>query len=165
VNVAPDAVVTVDVELWDFWGNLLRKTEEPLSYLHGGDDGILPALEAALEGKAPGAIVELRLEPEDAFGDYDEQRLRVEPRAQFPESVAAGMQFEGIPGGDDPEDDTIYTVTDVADDKVVLDANHPLAGIGVKFVCKVVDVRPATTDERGSGMVADASSLILRPLP
>jgi FKBP-type peptidyl-prolyl cis-trans isomerase SlyD len=165
VNVAPGAVVTIDVELWDFWGNLLRKTEEPLSYLHGGDDGILPALEAALQDKAPGAIVEVRLEPDDAFGDYDEQLLRVEPRAQFPETVAAGMQFEGIPGGDDPDDDRIYTVTDVADDKVVLDANHPLAGIGVKFVCKVVDVRPATADEQESGMVADASSLILRPLP
>jgi FKBP-type peptidyl-prolyl cis-trans isomerase SlyD len=164
VNVASGAVVTLDVELWDFWGNLLRKTEEPLSYLHGSDDGILPALESALEGKAPGAIVELRLEPEDAFGEYDEQLLRVEPRARFPESVAAGMQFEGIPG-DDRDDDTVYTVTDVADDKVVLDANHPLAGIGVKFVCKVVDVRPATADERESGMVADASSLILRPLP
>jgi FKBP-type peptidyl-prolyl cis-trans isomerase SlyD len=165
VNVAPGAVVTIDVELWDFWGNLLRKTEEPLSYLHGGDDGILPALEAALEGREPGAMVEARLEPEDAFGEYDEQRLRVEPRARFPESVAPGMQFEGIPGDDTDDDDAIYTVTDVADDKVVLDANHPLAGIGVRFVCRVVDVRPATADEREHGMVADASSLILRPLP
>jgi FKBP-type peptidyl-prolyl cis-trans isomerase SlyD len=164
VNVAPGAVVTIDVELWDFWGNLLRKTEEPLSYLHGGEDGILPALEAALDGKPIGAMVEARLEPEDAFGEYDEQLLRVEPRARFPESVAAGMQFEGIPGVAE-DDDAIYTVTDVADDKVVLDANHPLAGIGVKFVCRIVDVRPATADEREHGMVADASSLILRPLP
>lgn len=164
MNVASGAVVTVDVELWDFWGNLLRKTEEPLSYLQGGEDGILPALEAALEGKAPGTIVEARLEPEDAFGEYDEMLLRVEPRARFPDSIAPGMQFEGVPGGDE-DDDTIYTVTDVAADKVVLDANHPLAGIGVKFVCKVVEVRPATADEREHGMIADASSLILRPLP
>jgi FKBP-type peptidyl-prolyl cis-trans isomerase SlyD len=164
VNVATGTVVTLDVELWDFWGNLLRKTEEPLSYLQGSEEGLLPAVEAALEGKPPGAIVEVRLEPEDAFGEYDEQLLRVEPRAGFPESVAAGMQFEGVPG-ENGDDERIYTVTDVADDKVVLDANHPLAGIGVKFVCKVVDVRPATADERESGMVADASSLILRPLP
>lgn len=162
MNVAPNAVVALDVELWDFWGNLLRKTDEPLLYLHGGADGILPSLEAALAGKTPGEIVDVRLEPEEAFGEYDERLLRVEPRRLFTDALETGMQFEGIPG--DEDDDAIYIVTDIAEDKVVLDANHPLAGIGLRFVCKVVEVRPANVDELG-GVVADGASLLMRILP
>jgi FKBP-type peptidyl-prolyl cis-trans isomerase SlyD len=170
LNIGPNTVVALDIELQDLWGNVLQKTDEPLLYLHGGD-GILPALERALAGKTEGERLEVRLEPEDAFGDYDERLLRVEPRSRFPESVEPGMQFEGIPGdapaetrGERP-DDTIYTVTDVAGDAVVLDGNHPLAGMALKFLIRVDTVRPATRDEIERGSAADAASLLLRVVP
>jgi len=95
--------------------------------------------EAALEGKQAKDRVEVRLEPEDAFGDYDESLLRVEPRSRFPEVLEVGMRFEGAAGGDDA--DLIFTVTDIAEDKVVLDANHALAGMALKLSCTVVGVR------------------------
>ena len=163
MNIGPKTVAALDIELQDLWGNVLQKTDEPLLYLHGGADGLLPALERALYGKAEGERLEVRLEPEDAFGDYDEMLLRVEPRDRFPESVEAGMQFEGIPG--EEVDDTIYTVTDVAGDKVVLDGNHPLAGMALKFVIRIDTVRPATKDEIERGSAADAASLLLRVMP
>lgn len=162
MKIAADSVVALDVELTDLWDNPIHKTGEPLLYLHGRGN-LLPALETALEGREPGATLQIDLEPEDAFGDYDESLLRVESRARFPAELAVGMQFEGIPGG--PPDETVYTVTDIAGDKVVLDGNHPLAGIALRFRCKVVDVRPATPDELESGDAVGAGGLLVRAMP
>lgn len=154
MQIAKNTVVALDIEVSDVWGNLLERSERPLSYLHGGYEGIVPAVEQALEGKQPGDSLSLRLEPEEAFGDYDEELVRVEPRARFPETLEVGMQFEGVPVADDEvadEADTgesiIYIVTDISDESVVLDGNHPYAGIALQFNCTVRDVRAATAGE------------------
>ena len=133
-------------------------------YLHGGYDNIVPAVEAVLEGKRAGDRVEVQVEPEDAFGDYDEMLLRVEPREAFPEELEVGMQFEGMPGeGDeDDEESRVYIVTDIAGDKVVLDGNHPLAGIALKFDCKVIEVRDATAAELDQGHPDDPDASPVR---
>src|SRR6266540_6464830 len=89
--------------------------------------------------------------------------FRVEPRSRFPETLEAGMHFEGSVVGDD--EDRVFTVTDMAEDKVVLDANHPLAGMAIKFSCTVVGVRPATEAEIRNGATDDPESVILRILP
>jgi FKBP-type peptidyl-prolyl cis-trans isomerase SlyD len=74
--------------------------------------------------------------------------VKIEPRDRFPEPLEVGMQFEGTPeGGDDEADALIYTVTDLAEDKVVLDGNHPLAGMSLRFALTVKEVREATPDE------------------
>jgi len=152
MKIAAGAVVALDIELTDLWDELIHKTSEPLLYLHGR--GNLPlALETALEGREPGASIQVEIEPEEAFGDYDESLLRVEPRRRFPAELEVGMQFEGVPGG--PPDETIYTVTDIADDKVVLDGNHPLAGMALRFSCTVVAVRAATAGEIERGYADD----------
>lgn len=164
--VANETVVTLDVELWDLWGTLLQRSETPVHYLHGGYDGIFAAVEAALDGKSTGDKVEVRLEPGDAFGEYDEQLVRVEPRARFPAEVAVGMQFEGVPGDDEDGDEAaaIYTVTDIGQEAVVLDGNHPFAGIALKFQCTVVGVRAATADELERGAADDPDEDGLRVL-
>ncbi len=151
-------MVGLDLELADLWGNPLQP-EERIRYLHGHDE-ILPALERALEGKRAGDKLALRLEPEDAFGEYDDALLRVEPRAGFPQALAVGMQFEGVPGGE--PDGVIYTVTDLAAGKVVLDGNHPLAGIAIEFRCTVREVRGATADEIEAGHAADPGAVRFR---
>jgi FKBP-type peptidyl-prolyl cis-trans isomerase SlyD len=160
MEVARDTVVSLDLEAADLWGNLIQRSERPVQYLHGGYDEILPALERALAGKRAGEAFKLRLEPEEAFGEYDEGLLRVEPRARFPAEVAVGMQFEGIPGGE--QDGVIYAVTDIADDRVVLDGNHPLAGIAIEFRGTVRDVRAATPGEIADGHAAEPGELRLR---
>lgn len=165
MEVGKDCVVRVDVRLSDLWGNVIQEAGEPLLYLHGGYDNIVPAVEARLEGTSPGDRVEIQVEPEDAFGDYDELLLRVEARASFPEALEVGMQFEGVPGEDEDEDDDeprIYTVTDIAEDKVVLDGNHPLAGIALKFECHVLDVRAATESELDQGHPDDPDAGLVR---
>lgn len=156
MDVARNTVVSVDVELADLWGNVLQPVA-PLQYLHGGFDDMIPALEQALDGRRPGEQLTIRLEPEDAFGEYDDDLLRVEPRGSFPDVLEVGMQFEGVPGGE--QDGVIYEVTDIADDKVVLDGNHPLAGIAIEFRCTVRNVRAATDREIDQGRADDASGV------
>jgi FKBP-type peptidyl-prolyl cis-trans isomerase SlyD len=159
MKVSKNAVVSLDIELSDIWGNLIQKSDEPVQYLHGGYGNIFPAVEAMLEGKPVGERVETRLEPEDAFGDYDENLLRMEPRAKFPEGLEVGMRVEGDDGKG------VYTVTDIAEGQVVLDGNHPLAGMALKLVARVADVRPATPAEIENGAADDPESVILRVLP
>jgi FKBP-type peptidyl-prolyl cis-trans isomerase SlyD len=163
VQISKNTVVSLDVELADIWGNSIERSEEPLQYLHGGYGNIFPAAEAALEGRGVKDRVEVRLEPEDAFGDYDESLLRVEERGRFPEAIEVGMRFEGDPGGAD--EGRFFTVTDIAENKVVLDANHPLAGMALKLSCTVVGVRRATASEIENGAADDPESMILRILP
>lgn len=156
-------MVSLDVRLSDIWGNVIEDSTEPVQYLHGGYGDIFPVVETALEGKREKESIEVRLEPEEAYGEYDECLLRVEPRQKFPEALERGMRFEGTPGSED--EGLIFIVTDVADGKVVLDANHPLSGIALKFSCTVMGVRPATESEITNRSADDASSVIMRILP
>jgi FKBP-type peptidyl-prolyl cis-trans isomerase SlyD len=113
-------------------------------YLHGGYGGLLEGLERAVEGKAPGESVRVQLEPEDAFGDYDAELVRLEPVERYGEGIAAGMEVE--------ENGGVYIVTDVADGKVVLDGNHPLAGMSLCFSLEVLAVRIAKPEEISRGV-------------
>jgi len=115
-----------------------------LTYLQGGYGELLPALEHALEGKAPGESLKLQVEPEDAFGDYDADLLRVEAAERYGKGIAAGMEVE--------EDGRFYAVTDVADGKVVLDGNHPLAGMALRFSIEIITVRSASAEEMSRGV-------------
>jgi FKBP-type peptidyl-prolyl cis-trans isomerase SlyD len=136
-------VVALRVEMHDAQGVLLSQPSD-VTYLHGGYGQLLEALERALEGKQAGETVLLQLEPDQAFGDYDAGLVRVEPAGRYGEGIAAGMEVE--------EDARLYTVTDVAEGKVVLDGNHPLAGMALRFACEVVSVRTAKAEEISRGV-------------
>jgi FKBP-type peptidyl-prolyl cis-trans isomerase SlyD len=148
-------VVQLDYELKNSDGEPLEDEGAQLLYLHGGFGGIFPKVEAELQGKEVGQEISLTLEPEDAFGEYDADLLRVEPRDRFPKELEVGMRFEGVPG-DREEEALIYTVTDVTPEGVVVDGNHPLAGERLWFRAKVSEVRPATEEELAHGHVHGA---------
>lgn len=149
MNIVKDTVVTITYRVNDLEGNLLEQSDEPVSYLHGGYDNIFPLVEQALEGKQVGDTVDIKLQPADAFGEYEESLVRMETREVFPETIEVGMQFVGSPM--DGGEEMLYIVTDIADDKVVVDANHPYAGQAVHFQCVVAEIRPASPDEVSHG--------------
>jgi len=153
--IAKDTVVSVRYELFDSEGEMLEKVEEPVSYLHGGYDGIFPLVEEALHGKRIGDHCSVTMQPDDAFGEYDHDLVEVEPRSSFPKDVAVGMQFEGGPDDADEEDCLLFTVVDVTDDEVTVDGNHPLAGKMLTFNCAITGVRKATDEELEHGHVHD----------
>jgi FKBP-type peptidyl-prolyl cis-trans isomerase SlyD len=154
MNVASKTVVSLSYILYDADGNVIEKADSPLEYLHGGFSGIFPLVEKALDGKAVGETCRVRLAPADAFGEYDAELVRVEPRDKFPETVDVGMQFEGE--SSTKGEVIVYTVTDIADGKVVVDGNHPLAGQTLNFECTVAAVRAASNEELSHGHVHGA---------
>ena len=152
MQIIKDTVVSITYQLANSDGEVLEQAEQPMSYLHGGYDNIFPTVEEQLHGKKVGESLTVVLEPEFAFGEYDAELVRVESKDRFPaEQVAVGMQFEGE--SDDGEETVLYTVTDVTDDGIVVDGNHPLAGQTLQFSCTVTEVRPASAEELAHGHV------------
>lgn len=151
MEIGKNTVVTLNYRVSDPDGKVIDAGTQPLVYLHGGYDGIFRQIEDALDGKGIGDEVEMKLQPEDAFGEYDESLVHVEALSLFPENVSVGMQFERAT--DNGEDELVYTITDIADGKVVVDGNHPLAGMALIFKCSVADVRVATLEEITHGHV------------
>ncbi len=145
MQIAMNTVVTMTYELKDVDGNVLESSAEPVSYLHGGYDNIFPLVEEAMHGKNIGDVVIVDLQPADAFGEYDEELVQIEPASAFPaDELKVGMQFEGE---DDTGDVILYIVTEIADGKVVVDGNHQWAGERVVFTATVKDVRVALAEE------------------
>ena len=154
MQIAMNTVVSMTYELRDSEGNILESSTEPVSYLHGGYDNIFPRVEEELHGKSVGESVEISLEPADAFGDYDEELVQMEPIAAFPsKDLKVGQQFEGE---DESGEVILYTITNIDDGKVVVDGNHPWAGERVLFKATVTGVRKAVDEEVAHGHVHGA---------
>lgn len=151
MEIIKNTVVTLDYTVRDPEGNVVDDGAQPLVYLHGGYDGIFPLLEERLHGLKVGEKLNVKLQPDDAFGEYDESLVLMEDRELFPDNIEVGMAFERV--GEEGEDDMIFRVTDIADDKVVVDGNHPLAGTSLVFDVTVKDVRPASAEEITHGHV------------
>lgn len=154
MEIKSPCVVALTWTLMDTLGETLDILDEPVDFLVGGTD-LLPKIEEALQGHAAGAKLDLHLEPEDAFGDFNDQLIFLEPRKLFPTEVEEGLTIEGtaLPQGCNPDAprNVLYTIAQLYPDHVVLDGNHPLAGIALRLRIKVASVREANVDEVGSG--------------
>ena len=148
MDISQPCVVALTWTLKDTLGETLDELETPVEFLVGGDD-LLARIEEALQGHPVGAQLDLHLEPEEAFGDYDENLVFLEPRAIFPAELEEGMSFETLPAGATSKGPSgaLYTVTEIYPEHVVLDANHPLAGIALRLSLTVRGVREATYEE------------------
>jgi FKBP-type peptidyl-prolyl cis-trans isomerase SlyD len=154
MKIAKDTVVSLSYELIDLSGGaVLEKSNDPISYVHGGYDGIFPTVEEALHGKNVGDKVSVKMEPDDAFGEYEHDLVRVESRDSFPKDIEVGMQLEGGAEDDDDEDYILYTIVEITDKEVTVDGNHPLAGKTLNFNATVTGVRAATKEELDHGHV------------
>ena len=154
MKITPQCVVALTWTLKDTLGEILDELDEPIEFLLGGDD-LLASIEKNLQGHQTGDALDMQLEPEQAFGDYDETRVFLAVRALFPAEIEEGMTFDGaaLPAGSsaDIPPDFIYTVTEIYPEHVVLDGNHPLAGIAIRLSVKIQSVRQATVQEIGRG--------------
>lgn len=151
-HVKAQCVVALTWVMKDTLGEELDVLDEPAEFLVGGND-LLAKIDESLIGKVVNEIVELHLEPQDAFGDYIDKLVYMAPRDKFPEQLEEGMLFEGLPPGCDPTapPDVLFHVTDIYPDHVILDGNHPLAGMALRLRIKINDIREATLDEVGKG--------------
>ncbi len=151
-HITPQCVVALTWTLKDTLGEELDVLDKPVEFLVGGGD-LLPKIDEALQGHEVGDSLDLHLEPEDAFGDFIDKLIFLEQRSKFPKKIEEGQSFEGLPPGCNPDapPDLLYTITEIYPEHVVLDANHPLAGIAIRLHLKVAGIREATEDEVGDG--------------
>ena len=145
MKIEKNMVVSIDYVLLDSAGKTMEKTESPVSYLHGGFDEIFPIVEEELQNKEVGYSCSIVMSPKNHFGEYESDLVRMESRDTFPDNIKVGMQFEGEE--ENSKITLIYTITDITEDKVVVDGNHPLAGMTLHFDCTVTGVRLATEEE------------------
>jgi FKBP-type peptidyl-prolyl cis-trans isomerase SlyD len=154
MEITHQCVVALTWTLQDSLGEELDVLDEPVEFLVGGDD-LFEVIETALQGRAVGATVNVAIEPEQGFGEFNDQLIFLEKRALFPTELEEGLTFDGtaLPAGCTPNapKDALYTVTDIYPEHVVLDGNHPLAGIALRLTLNVHRVREATEHEIGSG--------------
>ena len=167
MQISAPCVVSLTWRLADAQGVEIDELADPLEFFYGGED-LLAKVEEALAGQEAGFATMLHLEPEHAFGEYDPELVFFEARDIFAEALEPGMQFDGPPPGAKTPglaEDTIYTVTEVYPKHVVLDGNHPLAGIALRLALTVVDVRDATEDEIEAGSVGSSAVSVLAVAP
>lgn len=148
--IANDTVVSINYTLTNDKGEVLDQSQgEPLAYLHGHHN-IIPGLESALEGKTVGDKLTVTVAPEDGYGEYVAEAVQEVPRANFQgvDNIAVGMQFQTQTSDGHV---MLVTVKDVTDEQVIVDGNHPLAGVALTFDVQIADVRPATADEIAHG--------------
>jgi FKBP-type peptidyl-prolyl cis-trans isomerase SlyD len=155
MKITDGLLIELDYVLRVADGDVVETSEEegPLVYLHGNEE--IPAkLEQALEGKEPGAKLELTLEPVEAFGEYDVEAMTTVARSEFPEDVELEedqwIQVEVEMEGEEEASgnfDIDMRVVEVNDEAVVLDANHPLAGVTITYSVEVRTVRELSADE------------------
>ncbi|MGE5477611.1 MAG: FKBP-type peptidyl-prolyl cis-trans isomerase [Bacteroidales bacterium] len=141
MRIQNGSTVTLQYTVTDEDGELIDPGTEPMVYLHGDLDGLFPKLQDALAGKALNDTVTATLAAEDAFGPYDRSLVRMEHRARFGFDVEVGTQLESA---DDQGETMVFVVKEIEGDRVVLDANHPLAGLALVFTCTVVGIQPAS---------------------
>lgn len=152
MQIGDQKVVTIDYTLTDNEGRVIDKSSDgSFAYLHGASN-IIPGLENALAGKSAGDELTVSVSPDQGYGMRDEAMLQQVPKTMFEDSsqIAVGTQFHAQgPGGEV----LVVTVKEVQDEHVVVDANHPLAGVDLNFDVKVVDVRDASEEEVAHGHV------------
>ena len=156
-------VVSLVWRLEDTQGQLIDELSAPVEFFVGGDD-LLTKVEEILIDQQAGFAARVQLEPEHAFGDYKPELVFFEQRSVIHEPVEPGMQFDGVPPGAATQgmpSDLVYTVTEVYPSHVVLDGNHPLAGMALRLELKVDAVRAATDAEIEAGSVGEPAFTVM----
>lgn len=151
--IEPNKVVTMNFTLTDDQGNVLDTTDNggPFSYMTGSNM-ILPKLEEAVNGMIIGMKKNIKLDAVDAYGNYNEQIVQVVGKENFPEDfeLEVGMSYmASSPDGAQMP----FVITEVRDEDVTIDFNHPLAGKNLNFDIELLDVRDATAEELSHGHV------------
>ena len=155
MQIEVQKVVTLNYTLTDNEGTVIDESKDSsFAYLHGASN-IIPGLENALTGKQAGESLSVSVAPEDGYGERDAARTQSVPKNMFPEDaeIEIGMQFHA----QGPNEETIVvTVTELEDETVTVDGNHPLAGVELNFAVEIIEVREASQEEIEHGHVHGA---------
>lgn len=146
-------VVSLSYVLKDDGGEELDRADgtEPFTYIHGIGQ-IVPGLESALEGLAPGAKKSVKVPPKEGYGEVNASLKMSIDRDRFPKGadIKEGMQFQADVGNGQH---VVFTVQSISGKNINVDGNHPLAGKTLHFEVEVIELRDATSEEMAHGHV------------
>jgi len=147
-------VYTLNYWLRNELGDVVDTSEggEPMIFLQGGHN-VIPGIQKAVEGKKEGDRLEVVIPPELAYGQHDSKLVSVVSASIFDgvDVILPGMKFQTNTG----QDAQIVKVVKVDGDQVIVDANHPLAGITMNFELEIIRLRAASESELQVGKVLD----------
>ncbi len=153
MKITDNCAVTLDYTLTDDQGTVLDSSEGrgDFTYLHGASN-IVPGLESALTGKGSGDELTVHVEPDQGYGDHIKALIQKVPSEMFEtdQEITVGMQFHAQSAEGQM---VVVTVTEMDDETITVDGNHPLAGTALNFAVNVIDVRDATEEEIAHGHV------------
>ena len=152
LTVQDNHVITLNYQLKNQEQQVIDSSDRdgPIVYLHGAKD-ILPGIEQAVLGLEVGGTAQVSIPPEEAYGEFDKTKIQQVPRSAFGgvDKIEVGMHVQE----DTPQGPVLVTVTEVTDELVTVDANHPLAGQTLHFDLEVTGVREASDEEISHGHV------------
>ena len=152
MQIGKDLVVTIDYTLTDNDGNVIDSSKggDPLVYLHGANN-IIPGLESALVGKVVDDKLTVGVEPTEAYGERNDEMIQSVPSEMFGDAeIKVGEHYHAAgPNGEQLS----VTVVKIDDKEVVVDGNHPLAGVALNFDVNILSIRSATEEELAHGHV------------
>jgi FKBP-type peptidyl-prolyl cis-trans isomerase SlyD len=156
MKIQNDHVASIKYVLTDNDNNIIDKSEDGKFSFLIGKGNIIPGLENALIDKSQGDVFDVQIDPKDAYGEYNEALIHKVPRTQFPPDmdIEAGMQFQGQTADGQM---TVVKVKEVDGADVMVDNNHPLAGVQLNFAVEVTGVREASKTELEHGHVHDGN--------
>ena len=147
-------VVSMHYQLTNGFGELIDSSQGdlPLVYMHN-TNVLLAALERELTGKRAGEHLAVTIYPDDGYGYPDEELIAEWPRSSIErtQELIIGMRFKAL---SKTGEDQLVTLTEIKEETVVLDANHPLAGQVLTFTVAIVDVREPTPEEVEEGFAS-----------
>ncbi len=151
LNITKNTVVTLDFQLKNDQGELIDSSAQtgPMVYIQGTED-VLQGIEDAVEGLTVLDKVDVTINPEDAYGQYESESLSTVPKSAFDGiEIEVGMQLQE----ETSDGPILVTIKEINEDQVMVDTNHPLAGQKLMFSLQVTSLRDATADELAHGHV------------
>jgi len=153
--IKKDKYVELTYAILDAKGEIKERVDIPVKYIHGRNSGLFPKIEKALENQVKGATVEVSLTQLEGFGPSDPNLVFTDDLANVPpqfHQIGAEVEMQNDRG-----EAKKFTVTKIANNKLTVDGNHPLAGQTIKFIVTVGEVRDATEEELKSGVTQNFS--------
>ena len=152
MQIEDKKIVAINYTLTTDDGEVLDKSDDgSFAYLHGADN-IVIGLENALTGKAVGDKFNVKVSPEEGYGDRNDEMVQVVGREMFETDaeLEVGTQFHAEGPDGHP---IMITVAAIEGDDITIDGNHPLAGVNLNFDIAVVDIKDASAEEIEHGHV------------
>ena len=149
-KISKNKFVSLVYTITDEDDNILERIDMPIQYIQGMKSQVIEKIENALEGRKEGDLVHVTLNPEEGFGAHQAELTFSDDIKNVPpqfHSIGAEVEFKNDQG-----ESKLFRVTEIADGKLTVDGNHPLAGKTITYNITVKEVRDATADEMKNGV-------------